>query len=72
MHSIFIVIPIPRELLHIHSADLSHTIILIFTSVTNVLYAKGLIPFEIYSDILTTKKESGLLKASKLVSVLQR
>ena len=34
--------------------------------------AKGLIPYETYNDILTTKGESDLVKSSKLINVLQR
>ena len=62
----------PNEVLRTHFADLSDAITPILTSVANVLYANGLIPFETNNDILTTKGESNLLKSSKLVGVLQR
>ena len=62
----------PNDLFRTHFADLSDAITPTLTSVTNVLYAKGLISFETYNDILTTKGDSDFVKSSKLVGVLQR
>ena len=61
----------PSEILRTHFADLIDAITPITTSIANVLYAKGLIPFDTYIDILTTKGESDLVKSSKLVGMLQ-
>ena len=62
----------PSELFRTHCADLSRIIIPTLISVTNVLYAKGLIPFEIKTNILSITGEDDLKKSSKLVDVLQR
>ena len=62
----------PSELFRTHSADLSGIITPILTSVTNVLYAKELIPFEVKTNILSITGEDDLKKSSKLVGVLQR
>ena len=62
----------PSELFRTHLADLSGIITPDLNSVTNVLYSKGLISFETYNDITTTKGDSDLVKSSKLVGVLQR
>ena len=61
-----------NDLFRTHFADLSDAITLTLTSVTNVLYSKGLISFDTNNDILTTKGDSDFVKSSKLVGVLQR
>ena len=63
--------PTPSELFRTHSADLSDAITPTLTSVTNVLYAKGLIPFETKTNILSITGEDDYKKSSKLVGVLQ-
>ena len=62
----------PSELFRTHSADLNGIITPILTSVTDVLYAKGLIPFEIKTNMLSITGEDDHKKSSKLVGVLQR
>ena len=61
-----------NDLFRTHFADLCDAIIATLTSVTNVLYAKGLISFDTYNDIMTAKGDSDFVKSSKLVGVLQR
>ena len=64
--------PNPSELFRVHSADLTGIITPILTTVTNVLYAKGLIPLETKTNILSITGEDDYKKSSKLVGVLQR
>ena len=61
----------PSELFHDHSADLIGIIAPVLTSVTDVLHARGLIPFETYNDILKTKGESNCMKSYNLVNLLR-
>ena len=61
----------PSELFHAHSADLIDIITPVLTSVKDALNAKGLISYETYNDILTTKGESDLMKSRKLINLLK-
>ena len=61
----------PSEVFHGHSADLIHIITPIVTRVTNALCAKRLLSFDTGDDILKTKKESRLMKSSKLINLLK-
>ena len=63
--------PNSKELLRTHSADLTGIITPNLPTVTNALYAKGLIPFETKNYILTATGISDYEKASRLMCVVQ-
>ena len=61
----------PSELFDAHCFDLFGIITPVLTDVTDVLHARGLIPFETYNDILKTEGESNRMKSYKLVNLLR-
>ena len=60
----------PRKVLLVHSAHLTDVLSTAPNRVTNALYAKNLIPFEVKTNLLLLTED--YKKASKLVLVLER